>query len=175
MKNAKDLIKYLELKQYKLSHLQKATTQLKDSLSLDKVLYFYELVKHESFEYFTKHIEQKLKDKGINIEEEIVNEIEQCFNENKIIKINIIIFAMKKYIFRTIKDKDKDNYLFNLNELKDKDLWDMTIYGTNEFNEEFNKLVFLDKNEKDAKNVVKYLYSKIYNIEIEEYDEYDEI
>jgi len=39
MKNEKDLIKYLELKQYKLSDLQKAKTQLKDFFSI--IHYFF--------------------------------------------------------------------------------------------------------------------------------------
>ena len=124
----------------------------------------------------TKHIKQKIIDKGINVEEEIFNKIEQCLEENKIIKKDIIILAMKKYILRNIKDKEQDNYLFNLNDLKDKNLWDITIYGAKEFNQEFNKLVELDKDEEGKKNVVNYLYSKIYNIEnIEDPEEEEEI
>ena len=123
----------------------------------------------------TKHIKQKIIDKGINVEEEIFNKIEQCLEENKIIKKDIIILAMKKYILRNIKDKEQDNYLFNLNDLKDKNLWDITIYGAKEFNQEFNKLVELDKDEEGKKNVVNYLYSKIYNIEnIEDPEEEEE-
>ena len=97
--------------------------------------------------------------------------------ENKIIKIENIISAMKIYILRNIKDKDIDSYLFDFNDLKNKDLWDMDIYGSKEFNEEFNELVKLDKDEedeKDVKNVVKYLYSKIYDIEILKEEEYEE-
>ena len=124
----------------------------------------------------TKHIKQKIIDKGINVEEEIFNKIEQCLEENKIIKKDIIILAMKKYILRNIKDKEQDNYLFNLNDLKDKNLWDITIYGTKEFNQEFNKLVEIDEDEEGKKNVVNYLYSKIYNIEnIEDPEEEEEI
>jgi hypothetical protein len=81
---------------------------------------------------------------------------------------------MKIYILRNIKDKDIDNYLFDLNDLKNKDLWDMDIYESKEFNKEFNELVKLDKyekDEKDVKNVVNYLYSKIYDIEILEEEE----
>ena len=88
---------------------------------------------------------------------------ENCFKENKIIKTDIIISAMKKHILRNIKDNDIIDYLFNFNDLRQKDLWDITVFGEKDFEKEFNKLVELDKN---VNNVVKYLYSKIYNIEI---------
>ena len=78
---------------------------------------------------------------------------------------------MKKYVLRNIKDNDINNYLFSLNNLKQRDLWDITIFGTKDFNDDFNKLVKLDENEN---NVVKYLYSKIYNIEIGPEDEEEE-
>ena len=79
---------------------------------------------------------------------------------------------MKKYILRNIKGKNEDKYLFKLNDLKDKNLWDITIFATKEFNEDFNKLIKLDMTQK---NVVIYLYSKIYSIDIrkEEYVEPD--
>ena len=44
MKNEKDLIKYLGLKQYEFIHLQKAKTELKDCFSLKTILSFYELI-----------------------------------------------------------------------------------------------------------------------------------
>ena len=178
MKNENDLIKYLELKKYDLTNLKNAKRHLKDYLSLNTILYFYVLVKNESFEYFTKDIQRKIKEKGIKISEEIIENIDQCLIENKIIKIENIISAMKIYILRNIKDKDIDSYLFDLNDLKNKDLWDMDIYESKEFNEEFNELVKLDKDEedeKDVKNVVViYLYSKIYDIEILEDSEEEE-
>ena len=160
--NLKDAIKYLELKQYELKELNIAINKLKDSLSMNNILIFYEIVENEAFNNLTEDIKNTIKDKGINIEENIKVDIENCLNENKIIKNDIIIPAMKKYILKNIKDKD--NYLFNLNKLNNKDIWDMTVYENNNFKEEFNKLVELDKNEN---NVVNYLYSLIYNIEIE--------
>ena len=170
-KNLKDLIKYLELKNYKFENLNNAISSLKDHLSIKTILHFYEIVVNEAFNNLTNDIETKIKDKGINIEENIINDIEKCFNENKIIKLDIIIPAMKKYILRNIKDNDINNYLFSLDNLKQKDLWDITIFGTKEFSYDFNKLVELDKNEN---NVVKYLYSKIYSIEIGEGDKEEE-
>ena len=112
----------------------------------------------------TKGIKQKIENDKIKLDEDIIKNIDDCFEKNKIIKTDVIISAMKKYILRNI-NINKDNYSFKLSDLKLKDLWDMTIFGTNEFNEEFKKLIDLDKEEK---NVVIYLYSKIYNIEIKE-------
>ena len=68
---------------------------------------------------------------------------------------------MIKYVLRNIKDKNEDNYLFDFCNLKQKDLWD--IFEEKEFNKEFENLVKLDNNEK---NVVIYLYSKIYGIDL---------
>ena len=170
-KNLKDLIKYLELRNYKLKELNNAKNQLKENLSIDTILHFYEIVLNEAFNNLTKDIGTKIKDKGINIEENIKNNIENCFKENKIIKTDIIISAMKKHILRNIKDNDIIDYLFNFNDLRQKDLWDITVFGEKDFEKEFNKLVELDKNEN---NVVKYLYQKIYNIEIGAAEEEEE-
>ena len=75
----------------------------------------------------------------------------------------MILSIIYLHILRNIKDNDIIDYLFNFNDLRQKDLWDITVFGEKDFKKEFNKLVELDKNEN---NVVKYLYSKIYNIEI---------
>ena len=53
MKNLKDLIKYLEQRQYEFTQLKNAINQLKDSLSLDLILYFYEITENEAFNYLT--------------------------------------------------------------------------------------------------------------------------
>ena len=166
-RNEKDLIKYFELKNFEFTQLNVAINTkniLKDSLSLKSILHFYELVENEAFNNLTKGIKQKIENDKIKLDEDIIKNIDDCFEKNKIIKTDVIISAMKKYILRNI-NINKDNYSFNLSDLKLKDLWDMTIFGTNDFNEEFQKLIALDKEEK---NVVIYLYSKIYNIEIKE-------
>ena len=168
-RNEKDLIKYFELKNFEFTQLNVAINTkniLKDSLSLKSILHFYELVENEAFNNLTKGIKQKIENDKIKLDEDIIKNIDDCFEKNKIIKTDVIISAMKKYILRNI-NINKDNYSFNLSDLKLKDLWDMTIFGTNEFKEEFEKLIALDKAEN---NVVIYLYSKIYNIEIKEYD-----
>ena len=170
LKNVEDLIKYFELKQYELNQLNNAKKHLRDKLSLDNILYFYDIVENEAFNYLTLNIQDKIINDGVGLGEEIVMNIEQCLNENKIITINNIISAMKKYILRNIKGKNEDKYLFKLNDLKDKNLWDITIFATKEFNEDFNKLIKLDMTQK---NVVIYLYSKIYSIDIRE-EEYVE-
>jgi hypothetical protein len=162
-RNEKDLIKYFELKNFEFTQLNVA--KIKDSLSLNSILHFYELVENEAFNNLTKGIKQKIENGKIKMDEDIIKNIDDRFEENKIIKTDVIISAMKKYILRNIGINKDNNYAFNLSDLKLKDLWDMTIFGTNEFNEEFKKLIDLNKEEK---NVVIYLYSKIYNIEIKE-------
>ncbi len=163
-KTEKDLIKYLELKQYEFTQMNSAISQLTGSLSLNSILYFYEIVENEAFNNLTINIGKKLSADEIIIDQEIEKNIEKCLKENKTITTNIIISAMKKYILRNIKDKAEDKYLFNINDLEHKkDLWDITIFSTKDFKVEFKKLVELDG---EQKNIVKYLYSKIYSIEI---------
>ena len=150
-RNEKDLIKYFELKNFEFTQELKnfEFTQLnvaintknilKDSLSLNSILYFYELVENEAFNNLTKGIKIKIENDKIKMEEDIIKNIDDRFEENKIIKTDVIISAMKKYILRNIGINKDNNYAFNLSDLKKlKDLWDMTIFGTNEFNEEFN-------------------------------------
>ena len=168
-KNVKDLIKYLELKQYEFIALNDAIKSLRSSLLLNNILYFYEIVENEAFINLTKNIQMKIRYNGIFMEENIINNIEKSLNENKIIKIDNIISAMKKYILRNIRGKDEENYLFNFNNLNQKELWNPAIFDSMEFNEEFKKL---DLNEN---NVVNYLYSKIYNLDIRDVNEENEI
>ena len=158
-----DLIKYFELKKYKFTQIQKAKSKIKNLLNYS--LYLFEIAKIEVFNKLTKSIMDKINNADIKIDEKIFDEIENLFEKNDIIKSDIIITAMKKYIWRNIKDKDEDNYLFDLNNLKQKDLWDIDI--TNKFDDEFKNIVELDKKDK---NVVKYLYWKIYNINDENDD-----
>ena len=169
MKNLKDLIKYLEQRQYEFTQLKNAINQLKDSLSLDLILYFYEITENEAFNYLTSDIEKEIRGNKINIDEKVIKDIEDCLDNNNIIKKDIVISAMKKHILRNIKVMDTNeknyNYLFDLKDLNINYLWDFTIFGSNEFKEEFNKLVNLDNNEK---YVVYYLYLKIYNIELDD-------
>ena len=169
MKNLKDLIKYLEQRQYEFTQLKNAINQLKDSLSLDLILYFYEITENEAFNYLTSDIEKEIRGNKINIDEKVIKDIEDCLDNNNIIKKDIVISAMKKHILRNIKVMDTNeknyNYLFDLKDLNINYLWDFTIFGSNEFKEEFNKLVQLDNNEK---HVVHYLYLKIYNIELDD-------
>ena len=171
-KNLKDLIKYLELKNCELKELNNAKKKLKENLSIDTILHFYEMVLNKAFNYLTKDIEKKLKNKKIYIEENITNNIDSYFDENNIIKMDTITSAMKKFILRNIMNDDSNNYLFNLEDLrKEEDLWDITIFRSKEFKDNFDKLVELNKNEN---YVVNYLYVKIYEIEIEEEEEEDD-
>ena len=162
IQNLQDLKQYFDSKQYKLIQLNDAIVTLKDNLSINSILYFYELVESKVFKKFTKNIEKKIKKSKINIYENTITNIENILNDNKkIINRDTAISAMIKYVLRNVKGKNEDNYLFDFENLKQKDLWDN--FETKEFNKEFENLVKLDNNEK---NVVKYLYSKIYGINL---------
>ena len=162
IQNLNDLKQYFELKQYKFTQLNDAILNLKDNLSIYSILYFYELVESKVFIKLTKNIEEKIKKNKINMDEKTVTNIENILKNNqKIINNDTAISAMIKYVLRNIKDKNEDNYLFDFCNLKQKDLWD--IFEEKEFNKEFENLVKLDNNEK---NVVIYLYSKIYGIDL---------
>ncbi len=164
IQNLQDLKQYFELKQYKFIQLNDAIVTLKENLSINSILYFYELVESKVFKKFTKNIEEKIKKSKINMDENTITKIENILNDNKkIINRDTAISAMIKYVLRNVKGKNEDNYLFDFENLKQKDLWDN--FETKEFNKEFENLVKIDNNEK---NVVKYLYSKIYGIGEEE-------
>ena len=165
----KDLIKYFELKQYEFIALNDAFKSLNSILSMNNILYFYEMMENEAFINLTKNLQIKIRYNGIFMEENIINNIEKSLNENKIIKIDIIISAMKKYILRNINNKNEENYLFNLNNLNQKELWNPTIFDKMKFNEEFKKLI------ENENNVVNYLYSKIYNLDIRDVNDENEI
>ena len=162
IQNLQDLKQYFDSKQYKLIQLNDAIVTLKENLSINSILYFYELVESKVFKKFTKNIEKKIKKSKINMDENTITNIENILNDNKkIINRDTAISAMIKYVLRNVKGKNEDNYLFDFENLKQKDLWDN--FETKEFNKEFENLVKLDNNEK---NVVKYLYSKIYGIDL---------
>ena len=162
IQNLQDLKQYFDSKQYKLIQLNDAIVTLKENLSINSILYFYELVESKVFIKFTKNIEEKIKKSKINMDENTITNIENILNDNKkIINRDTAISAMIKYVLRNVKGKNEDNYLFDFENLKQKDLWDN--FETKEFDEEFENLVKLDNNEK---NVVKYLYSKIYGIDL---------
>ena len=57
----------------------------------------------------------------------IQNEIDECLNANKIIKKDILKTAMIKYILRYIMNEKE--FLFNFNDLKKKDVWDISIFN----------------------------------------------
>ena len=162
IQNLQDLKQYFDSKQYKLIQLNDAIVTLKENLSINSILYFYELVESKVFKKFTKNIEKKIKKSKINMDENTITNIENILNDNKkIINRDTAISAMIKYVLRNVKGKNEDNYLFDFENLKQKDLWDNI--ETKEFNKEFENLVKIDNNEK---NVVKYLYSKIYSIDL---------
>ena len=156
-----NVIKYLELKSYEFPKLKEA-----EFLKLNSIIHFFEKVRNKAFIYLTSEIKEKLQNEEFKMEEEAKNEIENILKDNKIVSQEILFTAFRKYILRNVKSNGK--LLFNFHEMKNmKNIWDMTIYGTEKFVEECNKLIAVDSDENNGENcVVKYCYMKIYNIQI---------
>ena len=161
-----DLIKYFEIKSYKLPQLSRVNNSLNNILQINNLLYFYQSVFNQAFQYLTSNIKQKVIKDDFNIDEQTKNLIDTCLNSNKVIKLDALISAIKKYILRYIKNKDE--YLFNFNELMHKkDIWDLNVYNSNEFKEEFITLEAIVAKENNSKYIItKYLYNIIYGIEV---------
>jgi len=159
-----DLIKYFEIKSYKLPQLKIANNSLNNILQINNLLYFYEIVFNQAFQYLTSNIKQKIIEDDFNIDEQTKNLIDSCLNLNKVIQLDTLISAVKKYIWRYIKSEDE--YLFDFKELiNKKDIWDLNDYNTNKFKEEFIKLEWIVPKENNEKNIIiKYLYNIIYEV-----------
>jgi len=161
-----DFIKYFEIKSYKLPQLSRVNNSLNNILQINNLLYFYQSVFNQTFQYLTSNIKQKVIKDDFNIDEQTKNLIDTCLNSNKIIKLDALISAIKKYILRYIKNRDE--YLFNFNELiYKKDIWDINVYNSNEFKKEFITLEAIVAKENNSKYIItKYLYNIIYGVEV---------
>ena len=163
-----NIIKYFELKSYKFQDLKKAKYSLGKNLSLKSILYFFENVQNKAFIYLTSDIKEKINKEEFNLSENIQEEIEKILNDNKTISKEILFTAFRKYVLRNIKNREI--ILFNFSDLiKNKNIWDISIFGTSEFSEECNKLFEIEFNENIVKKcVVKYCYIQIYEIEFDD-------
>ena len=160
-KSINDLVKYLELKSYKLPEIKEAKNSLNYCLSLNNILHFYQIVLEKAFNYLTTEIKEKLMKIDIDIKEENIINIKENLASNVIITSDVLISAMKKYILKYVKNKDR--YIFGIKNLIDnKDIWN--IHLNEKFYVEFNKLFSIDNDEKNS--VIKYCYMMIYNIKI---------
>jgi len=96
-----DLIKYFEIKSYKLPQLKIANNSLNNILQINNLLYFYEIVFNQAFQYLTSNIKQKI--------------IEDDFNQDNF-KEFVKIPKMKRDILMFIVDNLGD---FDIQLLKD--------------------------------------------------------
>jgi len=157
-----NLIKYMKLNTYNFALLNEVKDSLKNILSFNSLIYFYEKVIIKAFNDLTSELKQKIVnelDNEFNINEDIRDEIDTCLNYNKVIKKEIFLEAMKKYILKFIMKRD--NYLFKFSDLKEKDFWNKKIYDREDFREDFAKLSKIGE-----QNVIKYGYLLIYEIEV---------
>ena len=163
-----NIIKYFELKSYKFQDLKKAKYSLGKNLSLKSILYFFENVQNKAFISLTSDVKEKIKYEEFNLSDNIQEEIEKILNNNKTISKEILFTAFRKYVLRNIKNREI--ILFNFSDLiKNKGVWDMSVFGTSGFSEECNKLFEIEFNENIVKQcVVKYCYIQIYEIEFDD-------
>ena len=162
IKDIIDIIKYLEMKAYKLPQLKEMIKLSNNNLDLKNIILLYEIIKNQVFDKINSVNKLEVIDK-IDLTGEEQNNIMKCLKTNKIITLDVLISAMKKYILRYFKDKDKR--IFNLNDLsKKKDIWDKNIFGTEKFIEEFNKLCAIDS--KGRNIIFSFCYTKIFEINI---------
>ena len=160
-KSINDIIKYFELKSYKLPQLKKAKESLDHCLLLNNIFHFYEIVFNKAFIYLRPELKDKLIADEISIEEEAKNKIKEILQSNSIITSDVLFTAVKKYILRYVKNDDK-NIIFPLNNLLEKknDVWDTNISFTEIFLKELNKLFAIEF----GKTAIIYCYLTIYDI-----------
>ena len=160
-KSINDIIKYFELKSYKLPQLKQAQESLDHCLLLNNIFHFYEIVFNKAFIYLRPELKNKLIDNEIFIEEEVKSKIKEILQSNSIITSDVLFTAVKKYILRYVINDDK-NIIFPFNDLmkKKEDVWDISISFTEIFVEEFNKLYDIEY----GKTAIIYCYLTIYDI-----------
>ena len=153
------IIRYMELKLYNLDYVKEAQKLCNYILNFNNIIIFFESVENRSFFYLTENIRKKIINEKINIDENIKNKIEQILNNNKILKKDILLKYIKKYIIRYLKNND--DFIFNFKDIYKKNIFDKKILNNNKFEEEFDILCSI--NSKDNA-IVKYCICCIYNI-----------
>ena len=138
--------------------------------NINQILSLYEIIEENVFDVLTKKLKEKIiEDKVINIPEEKENEIINEINKASLIKEDLLMKGLKKYIVRYyLGDNEGDNnilYNIKLDNIFNKlDIWDKKIFNEEKFNEDKNKLCSINED-----NCLLYhLFMKIFNIEHED-------
>ena len=176
------IIRIIERNKYNMNELNKLTYDLSDSLFICNLLGLYEKIELKVFEYLTNEIKEKMQPSEIRIAKLLKDKILNHFKENEanlLIKKEILIKAIKKYILRyCIGDsKDKNKVLEKLNNNFDNifnriDIWGKHIFEDKKFKEESNKLIMINK---EGNCIVKYFYGIAFGFESEKDDGKEDI
>ena len=138
--------------------------------NINQILSLYEIIEENVFDVLTKKLKEKIiEDKVINIPEEKENETTNEINKTSLIKEDLLMKGLKKYIVRYyLGDNEGDNNILNNIKLDDifnkLDIWNKNIFNEEKFNEDKNKLCSINED-----NCLLYhLFMKIFNIELED-------
>ena len=143
--------------------------------NINQILSLHEIIEENIFDILTKKIKEKIKkDNIINISEEKENEIKNEIINTFIIKEDILIKVLKKYIIRYyLGNMSGDNNIINNIKFDDIfnriDIWDKIIFTNEKFNDDKNKLCSI--NEENC--LLYYLFMEIFNINNEIDDDDD--
>ena len=137
--------------------------------NINQILSLYELIEENAFDSLTKELKEKLiKNKTINIPEEKEKEIQNEINKTSILKEDLLIKGLKKYIVRYyLGNNSGDNNILNNIKLEDifnrPDIWNKKYLNDKKFNEDKDKLCSINK----ENSLLIYLFMKIFNIKNE--------
>jgi hypothetical protein len=158
-----DLIKIVEKANYKIGeNFTQFMETFKDSIFINNLLSFYELVELKAFQYLTKEIKMK----KIVIKDETKKEIETKLKDDKLLlNDEVLTNAFKKFILRYYLSDNSNNLLeYMTNSFADMfnkiDIWSNLIFKDERFNEEKDKIISIN-NEDNC--IIKYYCNKLFN------------
>jgi hypothetical protein len=153
-----DLIKIVVKANYNISeNFTSFIEAYKDTLFINTLLSFYELVELKAFQYLTEEIKMK---KNV-IKDETKKEIETKLKDDKLLlNDEVLTNAFKKFILRYYLSDNSNNLLeYITNSFADMfnkiDIWGNLIFKDKRFNEEKDKIITI--NTLKLKNTVNFL------------------
>ena len=164
------IAKILQKENYQINELFMEFLNLyNDKIYINNLLFLYEKIELKCFEYLTEQINNEIN-RNINKEKEIkINEFFRANNDTLLLKENIIINSIKKYILRycignhtdkkDILQKIENGKIFNK-----EDIWDDKIYKNEKYKEEVEQLMGLND---DENSLMKYFLNKLFVIKQE--------
>ena len=138
-------------------------------LNIEQIFYLYEMIEEKAFESLKDNIKNNVElilRETIYEEEEKINNL---LNKNSLLKKELIIKGIKKYIVRycigNINGNDSISDIIKLEDIfNKKDIWGKLIFNNNEFKAEKTELCSLNKGDNI---VLSYFYGILFKKEFE--------